>query len=84
MTTNLDYVGDSVTAGASMAYQKSSELAGQAAVTAKAGASTVVEAGKDAATFVKTKMDETGVTSGAQAAGTAVYATGAAGATVVK
>ena len=29
-------------------------------------------------------MDETGVTSSAQAAGTAVYATGAAGASVVK
>ena len=53
-------------------------------MTAKAGANTVYESGKDAATFVKTKMDETGVTSSAQAAGTAVYATGAAGASVVK
>ena len=77
-----------------MAYQKSSQLAsqagtvtkeslGQAAETAKAGANTVYESGKDAASYVKTKLDETGVTSSAQAAGSAVYATGAAGAAVI-
>ena len=57
---------------------------GQAAETAKAGANTVYETGKETVSYVKTKMDETGVTSSAQAAGTAVYATGAAGASVVK
>lgn len=57
---------------------------GQAAETAKAGASTVVRASSDAASYVKTRMDETGVTQTAQAAGTVVYATGAAGASAVK
>ena len=43
-----------------------------------------MEASTNAASYVKTKMDETGVTSGAQAAGSAVYSAGVAGASTIK
>lgn len=41
-------------------------------------------ASKDAASYVKTKMDESGVTEGAVAAGSAVYTAGVAGASTLK
>ena len=50
----------------------------------KVGAAHVAVASKDAASYVKTKMDESGVTEGAAAAGAAIYSAGVSGASTIK
>ena len=94
LVTGASYAKESVSVGAGVAMQKGSEAyeltaeytkygLDQAAEKTQMAAGAIYDVGCDAGSAVKSRLDETGITDKAKAAGGYVYSTGEAAATTV-